>query len=231
MRVRIGTSGFSYKEWKGPFYPEKIKNDAMLAYYAERLDAVEINNTFHRMPRVELLAGWAAKVPSDFSFVLKTPRRISHKRGFEDVEEPLARFTANARTLGARLGPALMQFPPWFRKDLDTLSALTDHVPKGFRCALEFRHPSWFDDESYGFLQERSLALVVSDQKILDPPVVRTAPFGYFRFRRDSYSDEEMASWAGRLGAAGWDEVFVFYKHEDGAAAPSMAARFREALQ
>ena len=230
MRVRIGTSGFSYKEWKGPFYPDKIKNDAMLAYYAQRLDTVEINNTFHRMPRVELLQTWAAKVPEDFSFVLKTPRRISHKKGFEGIGEPLALFASNARTLGARLGPALVQFPPWFKKDLVVLAALADSVPQGFRCALEFRHESWFDDENYAFLSERGLALVVSDQKVADPPVVRTAPFGYFRFRRDVYTDEEMAAWAAQVRQGQWDEVYVFYKHEEEGAAPRMAARFSEVL-
>ena len=230
MRARIGTSGFSYKGWKGPFYPEKIKNDAMLAYYGERLDTVEINNTFHRMPRVELLETWASKVPEDFSFVLKAPRRISHKKGFEDVGESLEMFASNAGTLGARLGPALFQFPPWFKKDLEILTSLTRWIPDGFRCALEFRHESWFDEETYGFLSARGLALVVSDQQVSDPPVVRTAPFGYFRFRQDDYSDDEMKVWAGKLKQAGWNEAFVFYKHEDEGAAPRMAFRFREAL-
>ncbi len=230
MRVRIGTSGFSYKAWKGVFYPEKIKNDAMLAYYGERLDTVEINNTFHRMPRVELLETWAGKVPEDFSFVLKAPRRISHKKGFEDVAEPLEMFAANAGTLGSRLGPALFQFPPWFKQDFEILARLTSGIPDGFRCAMEFRHESWFDDATYDFLSERRLALVVSDQKVAQPPVVKTAPFGYFRFRQDGYSDEEMTAWAATLKQTGWDEVYVFYKHEDEGAAPKMAARFREVL-
>jgi len=230
MRARIGTSGFSYREWKGPFYPEKIKNDAMLAYYGERLDTVEINNTFHRMPREELLEGWARKVPEDFSFVLKAPRRISHKKGFEGVGEALEMFASNAGTLGARLGPALFQFPPWFKKDFETLAGLTRCIPEGFRSALEFRHESWFDEETYDFLAERGLALVVSDQKVASPPVVKTAPFGYFRFRQGDYSEDQMKHWAEQLKQAGWDEVFVFYKHEDEGAAPKMAARFREAL-
>jgi uncharacterized protein YecE (DUF72 family) len=230
MRVRIGTSGFSYKEWKGVFYPEKIKNDAMLAYYGEQLDTVEINNTFHRMPRVELLETWAGKVPEDFSFVLKAPRRISHKKNFEDVAEPLEIFAANAGTLGSRLGPALFQVPPWFKKDFEVLAKLTAGIPDGFRCAMEFRHESWFDEATYEFLSERRLALVVSDQKVAQPPVVKTAPFGYFRFRQDGYSDEEMTAWAATLKQTGWDEVYVFYKHEDEGAAPKMAARFREVL-
>jgi len=230
MRVRVGTSGFSYKAWKGVFYPEKIKNDAMLAYYGEQLDTVEINNTFHRMPRAELLETWASKVPEDFSFVLKAPRRISHKKGFEGVAELLEVFATNAGTLGARLGPALFQFPPWFKKDFEILAKLTSGIPDGFRCAMEFRHESWFDDATYEFLSERRLALVVSDQKVAQPPVIKTAPFGYFRFRQDSYSDEEMTAWAARLKQTGWDEVYVFYKHEDEGAAPKMAARFREIL-
>ncbi len=230
MRVRTGTSGFSYKEWKGVFYPEKIRNEAMLTYYGEHFDTVEINNTFHRMPRVELLEGWAAKVPEDFSFVLKAPRRISHKKGLEGVAEPLGIFASNAAKLGTRLGPALFQFPPWLKKDFEVLGELTSGIPKGFRCALEFRNASWFDEETYAFLSERGLALVVSDQKVAEPPVVRTAPYGYVRFRQDAYTDDEMSAWAEKLKQAGWDELFVFFKHEDSGAAPRMAKRFREVL-
>ena len=230
MRIRIGTSGFSYKEWKGPFYPEKIKNDAMLAYYGKQFDTVEINNTFHRMPRVELLETWAGKVPEDFSFVLKAPRRISHKKGFEGVAEPLEMFAANAGTLGARLGPALFQFPPWFKKDLEVLALLTGSIPADFRCALEFRHESWFDEETYEFLSEQHVALVVSDQKIEAPPVRKTASFGYVRFRQDDYSDQALTDWAAQLKQAGWDDLYVFFKHEDEGAAPRMATRFREIL-
>ncbi|NIM02242.1 MAG: DUF72 domain-containing protein [Acidobacteria bacterium] len=230
MRARIGTSGFSYKEWKGPFYPGQIKNDRMLAYYGEHFDTVEINNTFHRMPRVELLETWAAQVPEDFSFVLKSPRRISHKKGFDGVGEPLETFANNSATLGQRLGPALFQFPPWLKKDFDVLGRLTEFIPDGFRCALEFRHESWFDEETREFLSDRGLALVVSDQKLAEPPVARTAPFGYVRFRRDAYSDDEMSAWAGKLTQTGWDELYVFFKHEDEGAAPKMAMRFREVL-
>jgi uncharacterized protein YecE (DUF72 family) len=230
MRVRIGTSGFSYKEWKGPFYPEKIKNDAMLTYYAEHFDTVEINNTFHRMPRVELLETWAGKVPEDFSFVLKAPRRISHKKGFEGVDAPLGMFATNAGTLGKRLGPALVQFPPWFKKDLEVLAVLTESIPTDFRCALEFRHESWFDEETYEFLTGQQVALVVSDQKVEAPPVRKTASFGYVRFRQDDYSDQTLNDWAGQFKQAGWDDLHVFFKHEDEGAAPRMATRFREIL-
>jgi uncharacterized protein YecE (DUF72 family) len=202
----------------------------MLAYYGEQFDTVEINNTFHRMPRVELLETWAGKVPEDFSFVLKAPRRISHKKGFDGVAEPLEMFAANAAALGPRLGPALFQFPPWFKKDLELLARLAEDIPDDFRCALEFRHESWFDDETYELLSRHRLALVVSDQKIAAPPVVKTASFGYVRFRQNGYSDEEMRAWATKLKQAGWDEIYVFYKHEDEGAAPRMATRFREIL-
>ncbi len=230
MRVRVGTSGFSYKEWKGPFYPEKIRNDAMLAYYGEQFDSVEINNTFRLMPRVELLETWASKVPEDFSFVLKAPRHISHRKGFDGVAEPLKVFAANAATLGPRLGPALFQFPPWFKKDLEILARLTENIPDDFRCALEFRDESWFDDETYELLSRHGLALVVSDQIVAEPPVVRTTSFGCVRFRQDGYSDEEMRAWAAKLKQAGWDELYAFYRHENEGAAPRMAARFREIL-
>jgi uncharacterized protein YecE (DUF72 family) len=122
----------------------------------------------------------------------------------------------------------LFQFPPWFKKDFEILTRLTAAIPDDFRCAMEFRHESWFDDATYEFLSERRVALVVSDQKLARPPVVKTAPFGYVRFRQDGYSDEELTAWAAKLKQTDWDEVYVFFKHEDAGAAPRMAARFRE---
>ena len=113
MRLRTGSSGFSYKEWKGPFYPEKLPNKDMLAYYAERLSTVEVNSTFYRMPKVSMLEGWAAKVPEDFVFVLKASRRITHHGRLKDVEDSVAYLWEVAQTLGNHLGPILYQLPPY----------------------------------------------------------------------------------------------------------------------
>jgi uncharacterized protein YecE (DUF72 family) len=231
MRVRVGTSGYAYPEWKGNFYPEQLPAAKMLEYYAERLDTVEINNTFYRLPTEKLLAGWAERVPADFSLVLKASRRITHVRGFEGIAEPLDYLLRTAAVLGGRLGPMLFQFPPWFKKDLARLGALLALVPRERPVALEFRSSSWFDEEVYATLREHGVALVVSDREAGDePPIVPTASHGYLRLRRASYGDEELARWGRSVVAQPWSEAHVFFKHEEEGAAPRMAARFRELL-
>ena len=140
MRIYIGTSGFSYTPWRGSFYPERLPAAKMLAYYAERLDAVEINNTFYRMPAPEMLAKWAAETPATFQFAIKSPRRITHEKKLADVADSLTRLREAATTLGERLGPVLFQLPPFFKKDLPRLSDFVAQLPPGMRGAVEFRH-------------------------------------------------------------------------------------------
>jgi uncharacterized protein YecE (DUF72 family) len=229
VRCRIGTSGFSYKEWKGSFYPEDLPDKQMLPYYAERLDAVEINNTFYRMPTRRLLEGWAEQVPPAFAFALKTPRRITHDKKLREVEEDFRYLFETARVLGGRLGPFLVQLPPYLKKDLALLGDFAAALPEGTRAAVEFRSSSWFDDAVYDLLSSRGVALVVSDMdEKPEPPVVRTAPFGYARLRRVEYDDAALGAWAGRFASAAWDEAFVFFKHEEAGTGPRYAARFRE---
>jgi uncharacterized protein YecE (DUF72 family) len=231
MRVRVGTSGYAYPEWKGSFYPEELPASKMLEYYAERLDTVEINNTFYRLPSEKLLAGWAERVPADFSLVIKASRRITHTRGLAGIDEPLAYLLRTVSVLGSRLGPLLLQFPPYFKKDLPRLSTLLALLPRERRAALEFRSSSWFDDEVYATLSEHGVALVVSDRDEGDePPIVPTASHGYLRLRRASYGDEELARWGASVRAQPWAEAHVFFKHEEEGAAPRMATRFRELL-
>jgi uncharacterized protein YecE (DUF72 family) len=226
---RVGTSGFSYKEWKGNFYPEDLADSEMLRWYAERLDAVEINNTFYRMPTRRLLEGWSEQVPEAFAFALKTPRRITHQKKLRDVEEDVGYLVGTAGALGARLGPLLVQLPPYLKKDVALLADFVALIPPGTRAAVEFRSSSWFDDAVYEALASRGVALVVSDMDDKpEPPVVRTAPFGYARLRRAVYDDAAMTAWAGRFAEAAWDEAFVFFKHEEAGTGPRYAARFRE---
>ncbi len=229
MRLWTGTSGFSYKEWKGSFYPEKLPATKMLAYYSRRLASVEINNTFYRLPRADLLEKWAAQVPSDFSFVLKASRRITHMKRLKDADEPLEYLVATATAaLGSRLGPILFQLPPYLRRDTDRLVDFLALVPDDVRAAFEFRHDSWFCDEVYQALSDRGAALVTADTGEGDAPVVPTASFGYARLRRPGYADGELAEWAQALRQPGWRDVFAFFKHEDAGAGPRMAARFRD---
>ncbi len=229
MKIRAGTSGYSYKEWKGAFYPEDLPAGDMLGYYAGRLPTVEINNTFYRMPTEKLLASWAEQVPEGFRFVLKAPQRITHKKKLEDAGEETEHFFRMAGTLEARLGAVLFQLPPWLRKDVPRLMAFLDILPRAARAAFEFRHASWFDDEVYDRLREHGAALCVADAEgDLDVPLAATAPWGYLRLRRTDYDDAALADWANRVQAHSWEEAFVFFKHEDEATGPRLAEGFLE---
>ena len=229
MRVRCGTSGYSYKEWKGPFYPVDLPASGMLGYYAGQLDTVEINNTFYRMPTRKLLEGWLEQVGErDFTFVLKASRRISHQKRLGDVGEELSYLLEASALLGKRRGPLLVQTPPFFKKDVERLGGFLEQLPKGLRVAFEFRNASWFDDEIYDALRARNMAWVTSDTDKLedDAPVVATADYGYLRLRREDYDDAALERWASRVAAQSWKEAFVFFKHEDGGVAPRLAGRF-----
>jgi uncharacterized protein YecE (DUF72 family) len=228
MRIFVGTSGFSYAPWRGSFYPEKWPATKMLAFYAERLDAVEINNTFYRMPTTDALAKWAAETPSTFHFALKSPRRITHERKLADVADSLTRLRDAAATLGERLGPVLFQLPPFLKKDLPRLATFVSEVPEGLRAAVEFRHESWFAPDVYDVLRGGNVALCVAESEDLATPVEQTSSWGYLRLRRQDYGEPELAAWAERVRARGWDHAYVFFKHEDEGKGPKLAARFRE---
>lgn len=225
MRVAAGTSGFSYKEWQGRFYPEKLPASRMLEYYAERLPAVELNNTFYRMPGEALIKGWESKSPDAFRFVLKAPRSMTHIRKLVDCSEPLGRFVQAASRLGHKLGPFLFQLPPFFQRNVDQLSAFLGTLPAGVRAAFEFRHPSWFDETTFTALREHNVALCTADVDDEDtPPIVPTADFGYLRLRRTDYSPAEIERWAGEVRRQPFAEAYVFFKHE--LEAPARATAF-----
>ncbi|MCY4398701.1 MAG: DUF72 domain-containing protein [Gemmatimonadetes bacterium] len=227
-RLWTGTSGFSYKEWKGSFYPEKLPANRMLEYYSRQLSSVEINNTFYRLPRAEMLEKWASTVPDDFAFVLKASRRITHMKRLKDAGDPLDYLVTTAvGALGARLGPILFQLPPYLRKDVERLRDFLAIVPDTVRAAFEFRHESWFGDDVYQALADRGAALVTADTGEGEAPVVETAGFGYARLRRPGYGEAELRDWAAALRRSAWSDVFVFFKHEDEGAGPRMAAGFR----
>lgn len=231
MKIRAGTSGFSYKEWKGVFYPEDLKNADMLGYYAERFGSVEINNTYYRMPSEKVLGDWTEQVPDGFTFVLKANRQITHfKRLKEEAYEPLAYFCSKAVTLGDRLGPVLFQLPPNFKKDVPRLSAFLDQVPSDVRAAFEFRHASWLDDETYDALRAHDAALVIAQTEDEETPLVATASWGYLRLRKVQYEAGEVEAWASRVLDQDWSEAYAFFKHEDEGTGPALAARFLEAV-
>jgi uncharacterized protein YecE (DUF72 family) len=233
VRVLAGSSGYSYKEWKGPFYPADLPADQMLGFYAQRLPTVEINNTFYRMPARAVLERWAQDTPEGFVFALKSPGRITHQKRLGDVGDALAYFLETSAALQAKRGPVLYQLPPYLRKDLERLRRFLERLPPDHRAAFEFRHASWFEDEAVcDLLREKGAALCLSEmagaeegEEVPPAPLVPTTDWGYLRLRRADYDDAALQAWADRIRAQPWREAFVYFKHEDQGAAPALAAR------
>jgi uncharacterized protein YecE (DUF72 family) len=216
-RLIAGASGYSYKEWQGSFYPEKIKPDAMLAWYAERLPTVEINNTFYRMPKSEVLEAWSNATPDTFRFAIKASRRITHDARLkaEDAADSVAYLYRNLATLGAKRGPVLFQLPPFLKKDLPRLDAFLALLPEAHNAAFEFRNESWFADDVYESLKRAGASLCLSEREDnMPPPLVETAPFGYIRLRLEEYGEDDLKRWAERLLATQWREIYVYFMHE-----------------
>lgn len=227
MRLFVGTSGYSYKEWKGSFYPEKIPAKEMLSYYSQRLSTVEINATFYRMPQPSMLENWKGQVPSTFRFSLKAPQRITHFKRLKETEEETKYFLETAAVLGDQLGVMLFQLPPNMKKDLPRLESFLAQLPDALRAAFEFRHPSWFDDDVLDLLRSQNRALVVSDTDDMPTTHIdKTADWGYLRLRRVNYSAENLEEWVERIRSQDWKETFLFFKHEDAGTGPRLAAQF-----
>jgi uncharacterized protein YecE (DUF72 family) len=230
-QLRIGASGFSYKEWLGAFYPPKLAGSKMLAYYAERLPTVEINYTFRAMPRRAMLERWAEQTPAHFRFALKAPQRITHFARLRNTAETTGFFAETAAALGERLGPALFQLPPDFGRDVPLLREFIAMLGGRLRVAFEFRNRSWFDDNSaLQALSDGGAALCIAESDRVTSPIERTAPFVYVRLRNETYDDAALKEWAARLARVGKDaeEIYVYFKHETGA--PELAARLARLL-
>jgi uncharacterized protein YecE (DUF72 family) len=229
--IRVGTSGFSYPEWRGRFYPRRFPSARMLPYYAERFSTVELNTTFRRMPTAEAVAGWARETPARFVFALKVPQRITHFARLRNVAKPFAQFLDTLSGLGDKCGPLLLQLPPNFRKDAGRLRRLLARVPPPVRMAVEFRHPSWLDDEVYDLLRARNAALCVADTEEATTPVIPTADFGYLRLRDRAYTRAQLARWAALAARAEWRDAFVYFKHEESGTGPRLARKLIDLLE
>src|SRR6266496_5334610 len=223
-------SGYSYKEWKGSFYPEDLPVEEMLRYYGTRLPAVEINNTFYRMPKAAILARWAEQVPDGFRFALKASQQITHRKRLKEASDPVGYFFDVAATLGDRLGPALFQLPPNLKKDVSRLTEFLAILPPASRCAFEFRHESWFADDVFEAWRSHDCALCVAEDEELATPFLATTSWGYLRLRRQDYSDENLREKAVQLLSQPWSEAYVFFKHEEGATGPKLAERLMNIL-
>ena len=220
--VRVGTSGFAFKEWKGAFYPADLKDDAMLEYYSGCYPTVEINNTFYRLPKQHVLQDWAAHVPDGFLFAIKASQRITHFARLRPAAASAVEFLLrNTATLGARLGPILFQLPPALEKDLPRLQAFLALLPSDRRFTIEFRHESWFDEDVFAALRERDVALCIAEAEDVDVrcPNIATATWGYLRLHRQDYDDTMLLEWRDRVAQMSWSDAYVFFKHDyiDGA--------------
>jgi uncharacterized protein YecE (DUF72 family) len=227
MNVFVGTSDYSYKEWKGKFYPQDLPAKQMLSYYGERFGAVEINGSFYRMPTASTLAGWASEVPAGFQFAFKAPQQITHFKRLKGAEELTAQFCEVTAVLKKRLGPLLFGLPPNMKKDAARLKAFLKLLPRKLRVAFEFRHASWFDDEVFSLLKARNVALCIAEaENSVEVPFVATADWGYARLRLPEYSGAALKAWKKRLLNQDWKDTFVFFKHEDEGKGPRFARKF-----
>jgi uncharacterized protein YecE (DUF72 family) len=229
VRLRVGTSGYNFPEWKGSFYPPKLPSAKWLEYYAQQLGTVEINYSFYRTPNAKTVAGWDAATPAGFTFVLKAPQRITHFARLRNIDEPLRVFLDTVRKLHAKLGPVLFQLPPNLKKDVGLLGDLLTQFPPDVRAACEFRHASWWSDDVYDLLRSTNTALCVADTADGTTPLESTADFGYVRLRDEGYDQERLEGWVRRLRelGKGWADAFVFFKHEEKGVGPKLAAQFR----
>ena len=217
MRLLAGTSGYAFKEWKGSFYPDGLKDDGMLGYYATRFPTVEINNTFYRMPRENVLLDWASQVPETFTFAIEASQRITHHARLKPESKELVGYLLqNTSLLGGKLGPVLFQLPPNMKKDLDRLRTFLDILPHGRRFAFEFRHSSWFEEDVVEALRAKDAAMTIIDQDDFATPPIASASWGYVRLHRLDYNAQSLTQWAERVKEHNWSDVYVYFKHDEG---------------
>jgi len=230
--IWIGTSGYNYPEWKGSFYPEKLSASKMLPYYAWHFPTVEINYTFYRALTAKILLGWDAATPDQFKITLKAPRRITHNARLRDCADGVRHFVEMASMLGPKLGVLLFQLPPFLKKDIALFDAFLDMFPPGVCATFEFRHISWLDEEVYGRLRARNIALCVTDSEKLSTPIEITADYGYFRLRDHGYTPEDIERWATVIQekAGHCRDVFVYFKHEASGQGPECGRLLLDAL-
>jgi uncharacterized protein YecE (DUF72 family) len=237
-KIHIGTSGWHYLHWKGPFYPDDLANQEMLAYYARHFQAVEINNSFYRLPKKETFEDWRQTVPKPFLFTVKASRYITHMKKLKDPPATLPAFLEAITVLGKNLGPVLFQLPPRWRINAERLREFLQSLPGRFRYAFEFRDPSWFDDRVYQALSEKGAAFCMYDLAGRLSPKEVTADFVYIRLHgpgdayQGRYETNSLAGWAGALAA--WrrqgKEIFCFFDNDQGGYAAEDALRLQKMI-
>lgn len=239
--LHIGTSGFSYKDWKGLFYPEKLPAAQWLSYYARHYDTVEINATFYRYFERSTFAKWRDQTPADFRFTLKAPREITHVRRLHDIDQQLERFTESIVDLRAKIAVLLWQFPPSFKyDDADSLTALVTflrRLPDDYRQVIEFRHQSWFKEEVYEALNNLNAGFVINDSSRFPAAEVLTGDLAYLRFHgptrlyASSYDTAALLRWAKKIRE--WLQrgaVYTYFNNDYGGRAIRNADELKQLL-
>jgi len=226
-----GTSGWAYPSWKPDFYPQKLAQKKFLGHYATQLNAVEVNFTFRQLVKETTLQNWLAETPPAFRFTIKAHQVITHIKRLKDTQEFVTRFLGTIEPLASvgKLGPVLFQLPPNLKADHNILASFLDSLPKRLPAAFEFRHSSWFTDETYDILRQHHTSLCVAETEELTTPEVATAEFVYYRFRKPNYPPDERQAMVERIQqhlSAGRD-VFAYFKHEE---TPEGAIYARELL-
>jgi uncharacterized protein YecE (DUF72 family) len=230
--IWIGTSGFQYEEWKGTFYPADLSKPKMLSYYAQHFPTTEINYSFRHIPTEKTLLNWKSATPEIFRFTFKAPQTITHHRKLKGATDTLRIFCGVLRTMENKLGTILFQLPPDFEKDAAVLKSFLEELPPDLKCAFEFRHASWFDEEIFSALRAQNAALCIADSEKLKTPVEFTADFGYFRLRDEGYTPKDIANWAKVIAPQEkrLKDIYVYFKHEESGIGPKFAKQLNDCL-
>jgi uncharacterized protein YecE (DUF72 family) len=239
MALLVGTSGFDYRDWRGPFYPRFLRPSERLAFYAEHFRTVELNVTFYRMPAADAFRGWRDAVPDDFVFAVKASRYLTHILRLNEPERSVDYLMERASLLEDRLGVVLLQLPPSMRIDLERLDRTLRAFERRAPVAVEVRHPSWFVPDLCSVLGEHDAAFVLADRRRPITPLWATAPWTYLRLHegratpRPCYGDRALRTWTQRLDALPMDagrRGYVFFNNDHRACAPANAATFESML-
>ena len=236
--LRIGTSGWHYKHWLGNFYPERTPASKMLAYYYERFDTVELNNSFYHLPKRPALEAWRDSTPAGFCFAVKGSRFLTHMKKLKDPEQGLRRFLDCVEILQDKLGPILFQLPPNWELDLERLAGFIAFLPPFHHYTFEFRNPTWNVDAVYEMLRASNIAYCVFDQAGYQSPVEVTADFAYIRLHgpggkyQGSYSDEALSGWAAwaREHERKLQAIYFYFDNDQAGYAAFNAMRLKELI-
>jgi uncharacterized protein YecE (DUF72 family) len=239
-RIHIGTSGYTYTHWKGPFYPEKLRDDELLEFYSEQFHTVEINNSFYRVPSRETIRKWRTTTPGSFIFSVKASRYITHMKKLKDPEEPVATFLDNVRELKGALGAVLFQLPPRWKCSPERLSSFMKVLPACHRYAFEFRDPSWHNEEIYDILRAHGAAFCVYELAGFLSPRTMTAEFAYVRLHgpgkekyQGSYDRKALLAW--KSAFLKWSDelkgVYCYFDNDEKGYAARNALELQEMVQ